>query len=175
MADFIAISQPRIEDLQRETENDRAMQILKSTILKGWPNTKSEVPTEISPYYQIRDERTVQNGERCVVPRSLRADIMARIPQSHIGVGCLRRARESVYWPGMTSAIKDYISQCKTCRSYETAQAKQKLCPHDIPVRPWTKVAVDIFEHDDRQYQVTARLLEQLMGSGSHGSKRCEP
>ena len=69
--------------------------------------------------------------------------------------GCLRRARESIYWPGMTSAIKDYISQCETCRAYETNQQKEKLCPHEIPERAWSKVAVDLFEHDDRQYLVT--------------------
>ena len=38
MADFLPISQPRIEEIQRETESDRAMQILKSTILQGWPS-----------------------------------------------------------------------------------------------------------------------------------------
>ena len=161
MADFLPISQPRIEEIQRETESDRAMQILKSTILQGWPSTKSAAPPETSPYYQIRDELTVQNGiifrgERCVIPRPLRADTIVRIHRSHIGMeGCLRRARESIYWPGMTSAIKDYISQCETCRAYETNQQKEKLCPHEIPERAWSKVAVDLFEHDDRQYLVT--------------------
>ena len=128
MADFLPISQPRIEEIQRETESDGAMQILKSTILQGWPSTKSAAPPETSPYYQIRDELTVQNGiifrgERCVIPRPLRADTIVRIHRLHIGMeGCLRRARESIYWPGMTSAIKDYISQCETCRAYETNQ-----------------------------------------------------
>ena len=55
----------------------------------------------------------------------------------------------------MTSAIKDYISQCETCWAYETNQQKEKLCPHEIPERAWFKVAVDLFEHDDRQYLVT--------------------
>lgn len=161
MIEFLPISQPRIDEIKQETENDTTMQTLKATILKGWPRTKSEVPPEIAPYFQIRDELTVQHGiifrgERCIVPRALRHDIMGRIHRSHIGMeGCLRRARESIYWPGMTSAVRDYISQCEICRSYETAQSKETLCPHEVPERPWSKVAVDLFEHDDHHYLVT--------------------
>ena len=85
---------------------------------------------------------------------------MARIHRSHIGVnGCLR-ARESIYWPGMTSAIKDHISQCETCRSYETTQQKEKLFPHEIPERAWSKVAENM--HDDGQYLVTVNYLSNF-------------
>ena len=85
---------------------------------------------------------------------------MARIHRSHIGVnGCLR-ARESIYWPVMTSAIKDYVSQCETCRSYETTQQKEKLCPHEFPERAWSKVAENM--HDDGQYLVTVNYFSNF-------------
>jgi hypothetical protein len=61
-------------------------------------------------YFDVRDELTVQNGlifkgERVVIPTSLRLDMIKRIHYSHIGVeGCLRRARESLYWPGFLNS-----------------------------------------------------------------------
>ena len=73
MADFLPISQPRKKEIQRETENDRTMQILKCTVLK---DGQAQSQRSLQKFYpiidQIRDELTVQNriifrGERCVV------------------------------------------------------------------------------------------------------------
>ena len=53
----------------------------------------------------------VLKGERIVIPRSLRKDVMKDVHSSHIGIeGCLRRARESVY-----TEPKDFISKCEIC------------------------------------------------------------
>ena len=50
-------------------------------------------------------------GERVLVPKELRKHMIQRIHSTHIGVEeCLRRARESVYWPGMTRDIKDHTA-----------------------------------------------------------------
>ncbi|CAG2249181.1 unnamed protein product [Mytilus edulis] len=69
----------------------------------------------------IRDELTVQNGlifkgERVIIPKTLRSDMIRRIHSSHNGVeGCLRRVRESLYWPGLKSEVKDFILRCEKC------------------------------------------------------------
>ena len=47
------------------------------------------------------------------------------------------------------------VSQCEICRAHETSQQKEKLRPHEIPDRPWSKVAVDLFELNNRHYLVT--------------------
>ena len=115
----------------------------------------------ITPYFHVRDKLSVQNGmvlkgDPSVVPKSLRAEILSTIHRSHIGVeGCLRRARESVYWLAMSAAVKNYVSQYKICRTHETSQQKEKLRPHEIPDRPWSKVAIDLFEQNNRHYLVT--------------------
>ena len=49
-------------------------------------------------------------GERLVVPTSLREEMTEKLHSSHIGIqGCLRRARETLYWPGMNKKVEDYI------------------------------------------------------------------
>ena len=42
-----------------------------------------------------------------------RPNIVKRLHESHIGIeGTLRRARDIVYWPGITAQLKDYLSKC---------------------------------------------------------------
>ena len=75
----------------------------------------------------MRDELTVQNGlifrgQRIVVPRRLRSEMKKRIHSSHLGAeSCLRRARESLFWPEMSAEIKEMVASCETCRTYETS------------------------------------------------------
>ena len=48
-------------------------------------------------------------GERVVVPRASRSELLRRIHSSHLEVkGCLNRACECLYWPGMTADIKNW-------------------------------------------------------------------
>ncbi|KAK3713862.1 hypothetical protein QZH41_010915, partial [Actinostola sp. cb2023] len=97
-----------------------------------------------------------RQGDRLVIPKSMRKSIKKELHSSHSGIdGCLRRARESVYWPGMSSEIKEWISTCETCREYETAQPKEPLMSHEIPERPWEKVGIDILTLQGTDYLVT--------------------
>ena len=78
------------------------------TILKGWAEDRSKISPQLTPYYSMRDELSIYDGlvfkgECLVVLQGLRAEIKKDIQASHAGVnGCLRRARESMYWPGIT-------------------------------------------------------------------------
>ena len=89
----------------------------------------------------------VFRGEQLVVPRSLRKDMLNQIHSSHVGIGgCIRRGREILYWPGMSVEVRDFVSRCSTCQTCRPAQAREELNPHDLPSRPWEKIAADLFE-----------------------------
>ena len=78
------------------------------------------------------------------------------IHSTHIGAdGCLRCAREFIYWPGMTRYIKDHTAQCDVCRSFDNKQSKETLRSHEVSNRPWAKVGVDIFTFNERNYLIT--------------------
>ena len=80
----------------------------------------------------------------------------ARIHASHIGIqGCLRRAREVLYWPGMNRDIENCIAQCPVYDSQLREQTKEPMICHEIPTRPWEKIAVDLFQLKGRDYMVT--------------------
>ena len=90
------------------------------------------------------------------MPQGLRAEVKRDIHASHAGVeGCLRRARESVYWPGMNSELRHWISTCEPCRLFEISHGKETLMSHEVPQRPWEKVAVDLFSLNQTDCLVT--------------------
>lgn len=77
MASCVPISDPRLEEIRQETQDDETMQVLMKVILQDWPDDKSSVPSLALPYFNQRDELAVQNGlifrgERVVVPKKLR-------------------------------------------------------------------------------------------------------
>ena len=86
----------------------------------------------------------------------MRDEIKRDIHTAHSGIeGCLRRARECVYWPGMNDEIKHWISTCEPCRQFEVSHSKETLMSHDVPERPWEKVGVDLFEVHQKNYLIT--------------------
>ena len=161
MVSFLPVRPTTIEKIQKATVTDEIMQLLSKTITEGWPEDRSKVPNQILPYFTSRDEFSVQNGlifkgERVLIPHDLRYEIKKAIHASHIGIeGCLRRARECVYWPGMNAEVKEYIAHCETCNKYNTNQHKETLIPHDTGDRPWDKVGVDIFELKNQNFLIT--------------------
>ena len=97
---------------------------------------------------------------------SLRAAMLDRVHYAHIGVnGCLRRAKECIYWPGMDAGIREYVSRCSTCRSFDVKQPKESLISHTFPLRPWAKVGTDFFHFQDYEYLMTVDYYSFLLKS----------
>ncbi|KAK3731146.1 hypothetical protein QZH41_000004 [Actinostola sp. cb2023] len=153
-----------------ETDKDETLQLLKDVILRGWPAERKDLPTQITPYFSVRDELVVQDGmifrgERIVVPYSLRKEMKQRIHSSHLGAeSCLRRARETLFWPGMSAEIKEMVSACETCRTYETSPQKETLMSHETPARPWEQIGVDLFTFDNKEFLVTVDYYSNFLG-----------
>ena len=160
MTKHLSISPERLQEIQEKTRDDETLQDLKKNIENGWPDQRSKVLPRTRAYYKYRDELSVQGGvlfkgERVIVPMAMRAQMLEKIHSSHIGAeGCLRRAREVLFWPGMTAEIKEYISSCDTCNAYRQDQPKEPLISQPVPDRPWSRVAVDLFMLDKKDYIV---------------------
>ena len=124
------VSKECLGDTAQHTKKDPVLQELDNVIHSDWPEKKNEVIPSLHPYFYCHDELTSQDGiiyrgERVVIPAVLRKDMVKRIHSSHLGIeGCLRRARVSLYWPGMDAQIKDYIQSCETCLATSTKQQK---------------------------------------------------
>ena len=156
MTQFISVTPSRYQDFQQRTANE--LNELHSMILKGWPDTRSETPHSIREYWTHRDELSVSDGivykgMRIVVPPSLRATMLEQIHESHLGIiKCKERAREVMFWPGMSQQIEHLVQDCALCQQYQNKQhcETMKSTPH--PDLPWTQVASDLFEFEGEQY-----------------------
>ena len=138
---------------------------LYQQIISGWPESPTDVDANLRPYMTFADELSVScglvfKGHRIVIPGPARNDILNRLHSAHTGVNsCQRRARETVYWPGITTDIKQLIERCQICCSFQEQTQKEPLMSYPAPSRPWQKVGVDIFTIADRHYLVTVDFL----------------
>ncbi|CAC5416292.1 unnamed protein product [Mytilus coruscus] len=154
MVKYLPMTESRVKDINLHTQDDESLQVLQTTVLHGWPIKREDTPSLAKPYFDFRDEITVEDGilfrgERGIIPRTLRIDMMQRVHSSHIGIGgSLRRAKECLYWPGMHSDITQYIQSCETCKMFENKQQKETLIPHEVPDRPWARVGTDLCKID---------------------------
>ena len=116
----------------------------------------------------MRDELSVLvevifRGQRIVVPVSLRKDMKRKLHASHFGAeSCLRRARETIFWPNMNAELKEMIETCETCLKYETSHQKESLIPHEVLSRPWEQVGVDLFELNKKDYMITVNYYSNF-------------
>ena len=161
MVPYLPIRREKIERIRQVTKEDEVMSLLIETILCGWPETKADQPIELTPYFLTQDKYTVHDGlvfkgDRVVIPVSLRKEMQEAIHSSHIGFeGCLRRARECIYWPGRNAEIKEHISPYAVCNAYPASQQKHTIMAHDLPDRPWEQVGVDLMQLQTRDYLIT--------------------
>lgn len=157
----LAVSEKQLTEIQLATETDPALQTVKRLITSGWPEHQRNVPPEAQPYYQYRHELSISDnvvfkGDRCVVPRSAREAIRNELHSAHLGVeSTLRRARETVFWPGINAEMKDYLAKCEICNTYNSEQPKEPLINHELPDRPWEKIGIDFMTVDGHAYLVT--------------------
>ena len=150
MMDDLPISAPSRDIILRTMQEDESLQVVKQYVSDGWPDNKSQIKPEAHPYYSVRDELTVEDrllfrGTRIVIPKKARSRIREKLHNAHTELqSTLRRARDYMYWPNMNSDLKDYISKCDLCNTYQSGQQNEPMICHEIPEYPWQKVGVDI-------------------------------
>ncbi|XP_033110925.1 uncharacterized protein K02A2.6-like [Anneissia japonica] len=146
------------EELRSATKEDRTLQMLINTIFKGWPKTPKSCPSEIRSYF--RDELSVDNGivmkgHKSIIPTSLQSSYTQILHKGHPGIEATKiRAREIVYWRSMCDDINKFVSSCQVCNALKAHQAKEPLLLHNNPDLPWTIVATDIFEWNNKHFLV---------------------
>ena len=77
----------------------------------------------VQPYYSFHCEMTVEDDlfkeNQVVVPASMHQEILTCAHASHIGVeSCLRRMHKTVFWPWMSSDMRQYVSEYQVCLHY---------------------------------------------------------
>ena len=172
----LPVSDQKMSEIQLETEKDETMKQLKQTINEGWPENKNCIPIAIREFWQYRDELSEVNGiilkgETILIPPSMRREMLEKIHVGHMGIEkCRRRAREIIFWPGMSSEISDLVSKCTTCLEFKNSNQKEPMIPTPIPSRPWEIIATDLFSLDSINYILAVDYYSRYFEVGKLGS-----
>ena len=144
--------------IKEAVAKDPAMQRLKEFIELGWPEHRAHCCEIVRAYFNVRDELSsvdglLYKGHRLIIPKSLRPEMLRIGHEGHVGQeGMLRRMREAIYWPGMSTDAKAMVSQCDSCLTHTDTLPKEEMISHEVTGRPWSKVGMDLFELDHRRF-----------------------
>ena len=154
------VTDQRLDQIRSATAQNDQFQRLRKVILQGWPNERSSCSPEILEYWNHRDELTyaeglILKGQKVVIPHDQRSDVLRSIHTGHQGIEkCLKRARSSVFWPGMNSDVTKLVSACPICQEHRNSNPKEPLLPSITPDYPWQIVATDLFTLDGKDHLV---------------------
>ena len=153
-------SQSKLQDIREASEADTLLRQVAECVTEGWPSSAKQVPLKLLPYYRERGELSavdgiVAKGSCIVIPESLRPEILERLHESHQGLTRTReRARDAVWWPGLSHDLQVMSESCTICKTRQRAQVHEPLKPSDPPPRPWAHVAVDLADYRGLDYLV---------------------
>ena len=87
----LPVSRPKLREIQNATENDQVVQKLRKLMLDGFPDSKSSMPPELIPYFQVHSELSITEGlifkgDKIVILSSLRKEMKERIHMGHMGI-----------------------------------------------------------------------------------------
>jgi hypothetical protein len=116
-------------------------------------------------YKNILPDLTMEDGlvlyrQRLVVPKACRKDVIARLHASHQGIDRTKRpARQTVYWPGITSDVTNAVESCQHCQERLPSQPKELLKRDPMPTQVFESTLADLFSFGGKMYMVYADRL----------------
>ena len=154
---------PRASDLQltrlREVaKSDPEYSALCEMITEGFPAKKSDVPVSLLPYWKVRsslcvDDGIALKGAQLVIPRQARRNVLDRLHDAHQGIErTKRRARQTVWWPGISSDVTNTVQGCQLCQERRPSQPREPLITDPQPTRVFEEAAADIFSYAGRSF-----------------------
>ena len=157
--------------VREAARNDPVYQMLLAKVLADdWHVHKAREAPCMRPFFTVRDRLSVvddvviytfdQGCVRLVIPESLRHEVAAHLHIGHQGLdSMLRRARQSVYWPGMEGDLQHHRSQCSDCETHAPSLPPESLVLTPPPEYPFQAVAVDMFQLEGHMYMAYADRL----------------
>ena len=109
------LSHIQVETIQQATKEDPTLQLLMQQLMEGWKEHVKQVPRDLKPFWQLRDDLSIEHG--CVlfqdmfyIPQALRSHCLKTLHQGNPGITKMRlRAQTSMYWIGIGKQIENHV------------------------------------------------------------------
>ena len=154
----LPVSTSRLDDFRKAQNDDSTCSQLSKFCKEGWPSSH-ELSGELCRYFTVKDHLSVADnlllyGNRIIVPHSMRNEILGKVHAGHQGIQrCCLRLATSVWWPGVSKEIEQFIKSCPVCMKNTRPHTEPLLQPA-LPRHPWEKVAADLFQLKGKSYLV---------------------
>jgi len=148
-------SQQRLQVYQKAQATDPVCSRVITYCKSEWPKSCND--SELKPYWTVRGNLTLHNelllyGGRIVVPKQLQAETLLKIHTGHQGiVRCRLRTVTSVWWPGISKDVENFIQRCPECVK-SAPNPREPLLTTPLPKHPWERVAADLFQLNGSTY-----------------------
>lgn len=156
---------PLLEDLRAVASTDADYSALITAISDGFTTNRERTAQCVRQYWNIRTELSVEDGlvlfgRRIVIPKPARRDLLRKLHSAHQGIVRMkRRARQTVFWPGISNDITMLVESCGSCQQRLPAQQQEPLMRDPLPSRVFEDVSVDLFQSGSLHFLVYADRL----------------
>ena len=157
---------PILQEIKESTESDKASQEL----IKAIPNdfTNSSLHSSIKHFKKMKDRLSVEDrlilhdSYKIVIPQAKRREVLAKLHSSHQGIERIkRRARQTVYWPGINSNIQNVVEACNACQKNLLSLQQEPLMSDPPLSRPFEDVSADLFCYAGKSHMVYIDCLSR--------------
>ena len=159
------------ETVKEAAASDPVYQLLMAKVAAGdWNPQKAQEVACLRQFYSVRDRLSLvedlilytydQGYPRLLIPEGLRPQVIVGLHSGHQGVdSMLRRARQSVYWPGMEGDLQSFRDGCAQCDLHAPSQPAEPLVLTPPPAYPFQSTVMDMMQIQGYMYMAYADRL----------------
>ena len=132
------------------------------------PDNMEDWPDSLKPYFPHRHHLTISDGvimcgERPLIPTCLRQEVLEHLHAAHQGATkMLGRAREAVFWPGLTTDVTTHRAGCDSCIKRAPSNPAGPPAEPVQPSFPFSHIVADFFEVDAQYLAMADRYSNWL-------------
>uniref|UniRef100_A0A3B1IFN4 Gypsy retrotransposon integrase-like protein 1 n=1 Tax=Astyanax mexicanus TaxID=7994 RepID=A0A3B1IFN4_ASTMX len=170
-------SEAYMSELRKQLCADSICSEVMRYCAEGWPDC-SRLDSLVRPNWAERAVLSTHNGlllrgTRLVIPSVMRNSVQEKIHEGHQGiVKCRERAKQSVWWPGLSSQIEELVLNCTACVK-ERNNTAEPLMPTKLPDRPWQKLGADLFTLKNANYLLVVDYFSRYIEIAQLSPTRC--
>ena len=164
----LPVTSTEIELIHEESSKDPTLTLLRHSIHMGWPIDCRMLPQELHTCWNYREDLSMENrlitkGARLIIPSTLRRKVLEQMHEGHLGIEkCMFKARDSVFWPGISNDICETVEKCGICQASSRA-AKPVGNVSDVPPHAWHTLGTDLFYWNKIDYLVIGDYFSKYL------------